>query len=200
MKKALIVILLVLAITLSLYSYTLAESKGTEYKDKKDRFSLTLPAGWKSYEDEMSVYFEYEFENPDSYASFYVEAWPLEEGQKTVKDIATEIEDYDYSEEGFEVHNKVIEKSDTKVSGLPAVRIVQKSEMKETFEGGTYSDNAIIDEYYFIKGSQFYIISLCVSESAYEKIKQDFEFIVKSFKVGSKPFEVYMEPDGMENP
>ena len=197
MKKNILLLTIILSILISfsLQTSVLAEE---EYKDKGDRFSLVLPEGWKYFEDQFGVYFEYQFENMDNYATFFVDGFPLKEGEKfTAKEITDEIEDYDYTEEGFEMHNKIMVKEEVEVDGVPGIRVIQRSEMKENMDGNTFSDIAIIDEYYFVNEKHAYLISLSATEGVYETIKKDFEAIADSFKIGSKPFEeVQMEEGG----
>lgn len=170
-------------------------SSPTKFTDKQDRYSMTVPAGWKMYDDEYDVYFEYD--SSEFLATFFVDGFPFAEGENiTLEELTADITDYDSVEEGFEAHIKVIEKIKATVDGVPAVRIIQKSTIKENIGSESFSDIAIIDEYYFIKNNHAYLLSFSVHEMAYDKLKGDFEAIAKSFKTGTKPFENYMdEPD-----
>ncbi len=154
-----------------------------EYKDKGDRFSLILPDGWKAFDDRGNVYFEH-----DGFASFYVDGFPLEKNG-TLAEIVSQVEPYDFKNETMEIHSTIIEKTDTKVDGVPAVRIIQRSEAKGFIAEEPYSETDIIDGYFFIKNNHVYIITLNSPEDTYKNIASNFEITVKSFKAGSKPFE-----------
>ncbi|MEQ8188689.1 MAG: PsbP-related protein [Candidatus Eremiobacterota bacterium] len=185
MNKYSITILLCLGILLLSVSQSPAagDDSSKEYKDKGDRFSLVLPAGWKAFDDRGNVYFEH-----DGFTSFYVDGFPLEKSG-TLAELVSQVEPYDFKNETMEIHSTIIEKNDTTVDGVPAVRIVQRSEAKGTIAGEPYSETDIIDGYFLIKNNHVYIITLNSPENIYKKISSDFESAVKSFKAGSKPFE-----------
>lgn len=187
MNKYSIKLLLCLSILLLSVSLSLAAGdnspKSKEYKDKGERFSLMLPDGWKAFDDRGNVYFEY-----DGFTSFYVDGFPMDKSG-TLAELVSRVEPYDFKNETMEIHSNIIEKTDTTVDGVPAIRIVQRSESRGTIAGEPYSETDIIDGYFFIKNNHVYIITLNSPENIYKTIESDFERAVKSFKAGSKPFE-----------
>jgi len=163
-------------------------NKEKEYKDKSDRYSFLLPEKWKYYEDNNEVTFEYD--DGKIYASFYIEGYPIEKNEKlTLKELASQVQTGEYKEEGMEVYQKILSTTETTVDGVPSLLVHQKSELKGNIEGKTFTDISIIDEYFFIKNNHTYIISFNTGEASYNKLKSDFDNIVKSFKVGKKPFK-----------
>ncbi|MEQ8223422.1 MAG: PsbP-related protein [Candidatus Eremiobacterota bacterium] len=164
-------------------SLAAGDNPSKEYKDKGERFSLMVPAGWKAFDDRGNVYFEH-----DGFASFSVDGFPVEKNE-TLADLVSRIEPYDFKNETMEIHSNVIEKTDTTVDGVPAVRIIQRSEAKGIIAGEPYAETDIIDGYFFIKNNHVYIITLNSPEATYKNISSDFERAVKSFKAGTKPFE-----------
>jgi len=185
MNKYSITILLCLGILFLSFSQSPAagDDSSKEYKDKGDRFSLVLPAGWKAFDDRGNVYFEHE-----GFASFYIDGFPLEKNG-TLAELVSQVEPYDFKNETMEIHSNIIEKIDTTVDGVPAVRIIQRSEAKGVIAGEPYSETDIIDGYFFIKNNHVYIITLNSPEATYKNISSDFESAVKSFKAGTEPFE-----------
>jgi hypothetical protein len=190
MKKYSIKLLLCLTILIVFSSQSLAagdnSSNNKAYKDKEDRFSLILPAGWKIFDNQGNVYFEYE-----GFTSFYVDGFPVDKGETlTLKELVSQVEPYDFKNETMEIHSTIVEKTDTEIDGVPAIRIIQRSDAKGTIAGEPYSETDIIDGYFLIKNNHVYIITLNSPEKIYNKISSDFETSVKSFKAGSKPFEI----------
>lgn len=160
--------------------------KSSEYRDRKDRYSLVLPGKWIAFEQEEDVYFEYD--SKEFYASFYITRLSVTK-EETLKEFVSNVQPYSYKGEGLDVQSTIIDKTEAKVDGVQAIHLRQKSEAKEKYNGQSYSEITFIDEFYFIKNNQIYIITLNVTENGYEKVRSDFEAIVKSFKAGIKPFE-----------
>ncbi len=185
MNKYSMVPLLCLCILLLSVIQSLAagDNPSKEYKDKGERFSLMLPSGWKAFDDRGNVYFEH-----DGFASFYVDGFPVEKSG-TLAELVSQVEPYDFKNETMEIHSTIIEKTDTTVDGVPAVRIIQRSEAKGIIAGEPYVETDIIDGYFLIKNNNVYIITLNSPEDTYKNIASDFESAVKSFKAGTKPFE-----------
>jgi hypothetical protein len=174
--------LLLLFLLASNILYSQEESKVKNFEDPKHRYKLTLPAGWDDYKENGEPVFT-SLKGTKDFAACYVFGFPVESGM-TLSEIAKWVmEGFDQNEEGHSF--KVISEKKASVAAVEALLIKQEEKYKE----GDQEKTIWIDEYFFIKNGQCFILHFDTTKDGYKAFNTDFDKIVSSFVAGDKPFD-----------